>query len=1064
MIKKLFFLQLVFLLTSQVMLAQTRTVSGKVVDENNEPIQAATVTIPETTKGTITDNNGEFSLVVDQDTEFLQITYLGMKDMEVPIYDKTSLTVQMELQAHTLEEVVAIGYGSVKRKDLTGATASVTSEDLTQDRAVTSLQDALKGKISGVRIIQNSGGPSAESTVLIRGATSISGDNQPLYIVDGFPNENFDLNADDIESIDVLKDAASTAIYGSRGANGVIIVTTKKGKSGRPRIEISVKYGMNNLASEIELIDNVEYIKQTYEKLYSYTRASDWSGNAADMLDHLDYYQDIEGNIWTAPKYDFEGNPHPYKNHEAYRDSTNTSWQDAALRKAFFQDYRLNFSSGTDRSTYNLTINFVDEQGLFPNNKVQKMIGRFNMSQKLTDRLQILSNTYYTKITNTGFTGIVNQLIRRPPIQPPVGEYVNENIPNFNESGLDTNPIQQTEEIYRNSYTPIFQSNLTFDFDITEKIKLNIGGSYRELNGQTNNYTPNSVLIGNGYTYNGVAQFVHRNYKYAVNNNVLTYTDSFNDHEFEFMIGNSIEWDNNQVFRAENRNFDIGTLGFYGFEGGTQPQVPSIDFTETALISYFGRFNYSYKNKYLLKGTLRADASSKFAENNKWGYFPSIAGAWRLSEETFAKSISGFPNTKIRASWGIAGKQSINPYQSLSVIGASTGTIDGESMTLIVHPLRVSNPYLEWETNEEVNLGIDMFFARGRYSFTADIYRKTTDGMLLDIPTPGYTGYTERTVNFGKLQNQGLELQADAVIIRKPLRWKSTFNIGFTESKVLEVGEQGYINIPYGILEEGQPIGVWYGYEQEGIWQSQAEIDQAIEDGFGGQHGITANTIQPGYTRFVDQLTVDTDGDGISDSGDGVIDANDRVRLGKSRPDFSGGFYNTFSWKGLSLNIGLQYSYGAKVFNENRVGLEQGRGFPNQAARTADRWSPTLYSYDPENPSDKTVFREGNDGNLIRIVGAPVETQLTDRYIEDGSFIRLSDLSISYNFSKKVTNRLKISNMRVFISGQNLKLWTNYSGYDPEVNTGDFKSLLPGLDSGAYPRSKSIVFGLNLTL
>jgi TonB-linked SusC/RagA family outer membrane protein len=1046
------------------MWAQTRTVTGKITDENNEPIPSATVIVPGTTNGTVTDVDGNFSLEVDQNTQALQITYLGMKDMEVSIVGKNTINVQMETETIGLEEVVAIGYGSVKRKDLTGATSSVTSEELTQDRALTNLEDALKGKISGVRIIQNSGGPAAQSTVMIRGATSVSGDNQPLYIVDGFPVENFDLNADDVETIDVLKDAASTAIYGSRGANGVIIVSTKKGKKGQPRIEVTAKYGISNLASEIDMIDNVEYIKQTYGKLYRYTKASDWSGDPNDMQDQLNYFQDVEGNIWTAPKYDFEGNPHPYINHEIYRDSTNTNWQDAALRTANFQDYRLNFSSGTDRSTYNLTLNFVDEEGLIPNNKVQKMIGRFNMTQKLTERLMIISNTYYTRLKNMGYSGITNRLLQRPPIQPVSGDYTNDNIPGFNETGLVTNPIELTKVVDRNSYTPIFQSNLTFDFDITQKLNLNIGGSYRELNTQTKNYTPSTVLTGNGFTYNGVAQFVGRNYKYAVSNNVLTYTDSFNDHDLTVMLGNSVEWDNNEVFRAENRNFEIETLDFYGFEGGTEPQVPSVDFIETALVSYFGRFNYNFKDKYLLKGTVRADASSKFAENNKWGYFPSLAGAWRLSEENFAKSISGFPNTKIRASWGIAGKQSIDPYQSLSVFGATTGTIDGESMVLVAYPLRLANADLEWEKNEEINLGIDLVFSRGRYNFTADIYRKTTDGMLLDIPTPGYTGYTERTINFGELQNQGIELQADAILVRRPFRWKTTFNITFVESKVLEVGEQGYLNIPNGILEEGQPIGVWFGYEQEGVWQSQAEIDEAIENGFVGQHGIDASTIQPGHTKFVDQLTVDTDDDNIPDANDGVIDANDRVRLGKSRPDFTGGFYNTFSWKGLSLNIGLQYSYGANVFNENRIGLEQGRGYPNQAARTADRWVPTLYSYDPENPSEKTLLREGNNGNLIRIVGAPVETQLVDRYIEDGSFIRLSDLSLAYNFPKQITNKLDISNLRIFINGQNLKLWTNYSGYDPEVNTGQYKSLLPGLDSGAYPRASTIVFGVKLTL
>ena len=1041
---------------------QQSSIKGKVTDSSGSPLPGVTVVVKGTTRGAITDDNGKYLLSGVTANEVIQFSFVGMKTQEILVAEKSTIDVVLEGNAIGIEEVVAIGYGSVTRKELTGATASVSAEDLTKDRVVTSLADALKGKVSGVRVIQSSGGPGASSIINIRGTTSVSGDNQPLFVVDGFPIDNFDLNADDIESIDILKDASSTAVYGSRGANGVIIVTTKKGKKGKSKIEASAKFGFSSLARKVDMIDNVEWVKQIYEQNLRYTKASEFGGT---MYGHLDYYQDIEGNIWTLPKTDIFGNSHPYKDHEVFRDSINTDWQDVTLRTAKIKDYRISFSSGTDRSSYSLSLNMVDQEGLVPNNKVQNIIGRFNMSQKLNEKIEVVSNTYYTRAKDEGFRNIIDVMFLRPPLQPVEGYWNSANIPGYQDIGLILNPIKQTEVIDRDTYSSVFQTNLSFNFDITKELRLTSGGSYRSYSVTREFYTPKTTPYG--YGYDGYAEYRQDALQDITNENYLTYSKTFNQHKFTVMAGNSLEWHEWKYFGVQNRSFELENLGFYGFAGGTEAQIPYLNHTESTLLSFYGRLTYSFKDKYFLNSTLRSDASSRLAVGNKWDTFQSVGASWRLSEESFAKDISWFPTTKVRATWGVAGKQTIDPYSSLATIASSTGTADGYTLAQIAYPVRVGNEGLKWEKNEEFNLGLDMYFDNGRYNFTADVFRRTTKDLLLNLPVPNYTGFSSRASNFGKLRNEGVEFQINATPVQKDFKWETSLNFTFSRSKVLEVGEQGELIFDgIGILREGESIGEWYGYQQAGIWQSQAEIDEAVANGFISQLGVSAGGLEPGRTRFIDQKTVDTDGDGVLDAGDGEINANDRVLLGRSSPDLTGGFYNTFSWKGFSFNIGFQFSHGATIYNRNRVELEAGRGYANQTARTADRWVPELYYYDPQNPYDLTLARPGNSGNVVRKVTGNVEDELIDRNLEDGSYIRLSDLSFAYDLPKSLLSKMHISGCRLYVTGQNLKLWTNYEGFDPEVNTirAELQSLFPSLDSGAYPREKTIAFGIKLEL
>ena len=1035
-------------------------VNGNITDENGLPIAGVNVLEKGTSNGVVSDFDGNYSISVNSSNSELEFSIVGFKTLTIVANDMSATNIQMEEDIDQLDEVVLVGYGTQTRKGLTGATANVSAEELSRNRIITNVADALKGQVSGVRVTQDSGGPNAQNTISIRGATSVFGDNQPLYVVDGFPLETYDLAAADIESIDILKDASSTAIYGSRGANGVILITTKRGKKGKTRVNVTVKNGISSLARRVDMIDNVEWIKQVYEQNLRFTNISNFNGQLAD---HLDYYQDIEGNIWTLPKYNLSGAPHQWKNHERYRDSTNTDWQDTTLRNGLFQDYKINLSGGTERTVYDMSLNMISREGLVPNNKLESILARFNFSHKLSDKINVTSNNYFNKSKRVGFEDVAQVMLNRPPIVPPDGRMPPGDIPGYVDIGLVEGPVEQTEVIDRDDYTSIFQSNLSIDYTISPKLNLIIGGSYRNVSITRENYTPRMTPYG--YNSGGFAEYRNDQLQDITNQNYLTYTESFNDHNFTLMVGTAAEWHEVKYFGAQNRSFALESLAFYGFSGGTDPQIPNLDYQESSLLSTYGRLGYSFKDKYFLNATLRYDGSSRLAEGYEWDYFPAVGSSWRVSEEPIFKEITWFPSTKIRASWGISGKQSISPYQSLSVIESRVGSANGFGLSQIAYPSRIGNDGLAWEKNEEFDLGIDLSFLNGRYSLTMDLYRKTTKDLLIDLPTPNYTGFATNATNFGKLRNEGLEIQLNVTPIDNEFKWNSNLNFTFNRSEVLDVGNQNEIVLAgIGILRKGEAIGEWFGYEQDGIWQSQAEIDEAVANGFISQLGTSAvsGILAPGNTRFVDQPTIDTNGDGIPDTGDGEINANDRVLLGQSAPVFTGGFYNTFSFKGFSLNVGFQFSDGANVYNQNRVLQEAGRGGNNQTIRSSDRWVPDLYHYDPSDPTNLVLARPGNPGNVVRRVAANIEDQVIDRNIEDGSFVRFSDLSLAYDLPDSLLDQIGFESFRIFLTGQNLKIWTDYEGYDPEVNTGTYRSLLPGLDLGAYPRERTYAIGLQV--
>lgn len=600
-------------------------------------------------------------------------------------------------------------------------------------------------------------------------------------------------------------------------------------------------------------------------------------------------------------------------------------------------------------------------------------------------------------------------------------------------------------------------SNAALHISLPKGFGVHITGGYYYAGLRHSQYFPSDV--SRGASVNGRSVRMNQTIERLNNENLVTYDKSIGDfHKLQAMVGNSVEKGTVGNVFSPNTNFSKEGLGYYGHGYGLTPLIPTALHIENTLASFFGRLNYSYKDKYLFKATMRADGSSRFARNNKWGYFPSAALGYRISEENFLRESNFVHNLKIRASWGISGKQAIESYQSLASIGVTTFSIDGTSASLASFPQRLESPNLKWETTDEVNLGIDLgIFSNQALNVTFDWYKRTTKDLLYREPIPTYTGYSVGLRNIGTIENSGYELGIQTSPVRGDFSWDINFNIFHNKTIVVEFGQQGTALInargisgnAHGFLEEGKRIGNWYGYQTNGIWQSNAEIQQARADGL----IASSEKILPGYRKVVDQ------------NDDGAITADDRVIIGNGQPDFIGGFTNSFSYKNFSLSFLLNFSYGNEVYNYTRYRLEEGINYDNQL--NVDRWTPTLFNWDPVTQTKGDLYMAGSKNNSVPVAmfGKPQDNTFLDVYVEDASFLRLSDISLTYNLPAAWLQPLRLSNAGIFVSGRNLAVLTKYKGFDPDVNNSrnEASYLLPGLDNFAYPKAKMITTGIKLT-
>jgi len=1034
-------------------------VSGSVTDDIGDPIVGVNVIISGTKTGTITDIKGAYRIKVPNENAILSFSYLGMNTQDHRVGSRRTLDVTMTEAQRLLDDVVVIGYGTVAKSDLTGSVSSV-GKDAMSNRIVTSLEDAMKGKAAGMSITQDDGAPGSDFTIRIRGASSVNASSTPIYVIDGIICEDAkDISPGDVESIEILKDASGTAIYGSRGANGVIQITTKRGADGKTKIEFYSNFGVQSATRLYDLMNSSEWARMRYQASWiyrPYTRGLSAEHNNSGLFTIYRDSPEANANYWVL------SNTSRYKDWQnyAHADSTNTDWQRLMLQDALVQEYRINLSGGSKAGKFAIMGNYVNQEGIIINSGYERFLGRMNYEHTLSLKAKLITNisysrAYYNGIASGTSDGVTSSMLRQPPTKPFI--YADAGSADDDAtSDFTTNPYYQAKYITRDRFRNGLVSKVSFDYKLNKEWLLRITGSLVNNTNRNSTFFPKDVA--QGIKQNGRAIEERNETNRLTNENLLYYKNKFkNSHRIDAMVGAIFESYNDTWLLAESQNFVIETLGSNDLGQGTVAVIPksSSDRNPYTMASFLGRINYNISDRYLMTFTMRADGSSRFGPKNKWGYFPSIATAWRICEEPLIKELNVFDNFKLRVNWGMSGNTAIPAFQTLSTLSTAFAPMDGTNPSYGVMLDRPQNDDLKWETTSQLGAGIDLGFLKNRLSITFDGYRKLTSDLLLQMNAPLYSGYTRAWANIGSIQNTGVEATIDYQLIRTR-KWGLglNFNIGLNKSQVIDVpGEEllfdpGVVSGSGSIvtIRNGGSLGQWYGFKVEGVFRSQEEIN-ALPDDYESLSVKKAN-LRPGDHKFFDY------------TGDNKITSDDKMVLGSGEPLFTGGFGLNADFWGFAISTVFQFSYGSKIFNANLATLEAGRDVFNQTRRLLDAWTPTLYN------NDGTLADEGNPNGAFRMNGGGPENYLLSTFLEDGSFLRFSDLTLSYTIPRKWLMHFNIDGARLFVTAKNLFVITDYYGFDPEVNTrqGGIGDFMPSLDFASYPRNRALSFGVSLTL
>ena len=1059
-----FLLLAIFLLASLNIQAQSVTVTGKVTDSDGMEVIGANVLLKGSAGvGTITDLDGKYTIKVNNAAkDVLVFSYVGMQNQEVKVAGKTQINVTLKADAIQLDEVVAIGYGTSRRKDLTGSVVSVKSEDLLKT-PTSDVTQALAGRVAGVQVMQSEGAPGAEISIRVRGGISITQSNEPLYIIDGFPTEDglSTLDPGEIESIDILKDASSTAIYGARGANGVVVITTKSGTKNNSKVAVSFDtyVGIKKVANKLDVLSTEEFVYADYER-----RLKSAEENVSQaFIDKYGEFADIHSN---------------------YANRKGVDWQDTTLcRTAVTQNYRLNIAGGNNDFKYNLAYSYFKDQGVMVFSGNDKHNISFNFNHKANKRLTVSGRVNFdqSKVYGSGTSenkdkfNALGMIIQYRPIgglNISDEEFFLGDDMLMDENGKEMqNPYVDAQYTTRNKEYRTFQANggLTYKLMKNLTFRNNTGMRYQTRRDEL--FYGERSLRAIRSSING--SITNRETGSFQTSNVLTYELKRKKHNFTAMLGQEFVSKWTRYFSANASNFPNDDIGLNDMSLGETPGIPTsgVNFDDK-LLSFFTRLNYNFKEKYLFTFSLRADGSSKFGANNKWGIFPSASAAWRLAEEDFIRNLDVFSDLKLRAGYGMSGNNRIDSYKSLAILEGVTYP-NGNGTSSGYAPSQIPNPALRWESNNTFNLGLDMGFFNQRLTIAPEFYVNESTHLLLNSKLPLSSGYTTMMRNIGKTQNMGVDLTISSVNIQsKDFTWKTDLNLSHNKNKIkalagedsfLESASIGYDKMNTHKIAVGSSIGQFYGYKTVGIYTvddfeltPDGKAFKMNGDKYVLKEGIptVGDDVRPGMWKFAD----------IDDSGD--ITEKDMTVIGNSNPLFYGGFNNTFSYKGFDLSVFFTFSYGAEVFNATKLtSTKVGRSNRNAlaVAGSANRWM-TMNSEGKYIQNDPVALAQINQG---KTVAGYFDLEDGDKYIhswavEDASFLRLSNVTLGYTFPKSIAKKLCISNLRIYATGSNLFCWTPYSGYDPEVSTTG-SSLTPGVDFGAYPRSRSVVFGLNLT-
>lgn len=1062
--KLLFFTIIMCFLGLSTIQAQSEVI-GKVLDPDGLEAIGVSVMIKGTTIGTVTDLQGVYKLnVPDMQNSILVFSFVGMKTKEIKVAGQSIINLTLEPNPILLDDVVAVGYGTMRRTDLTGSVASVDTKEL-EKVPVSSIAQALSGRVSGVSVTSSEGSLDAQVSIRIRGGMSITQSSEPLYVIDGFPSESsaFNaLNASDIASIDILKDASSTAIYGSRGANGVIVVTTKGGKEGKASISYEGYFGIKNIANKLDLLSTEEYVFLDYER----------RDNEATGLNKFNQMYGAFSDI-----------------HANYADR-GVVWQDEVFRQATSQSHKVNITGGVKDMNYSASYTHIEEDGLMVESALVKDNLRLKLNHKLSNRLRFDGNINYADIKSSGMgtsegAGNFGKMSHILMYMPTLGLLATDeqlltdpeinNVIADDDGNTMQNPAISARYETNEKELRIFSGGGSLELEILKglKVKSTNGMLYRTqrsavFNGsQSINAKRTSI---NGWIQNSdVGRFS--------TSNVATYDWKKRKHKLSLMAGQEYIKSWERWVRVSASNFPNDDIGLDDMSLGLPGSIGSYANDDDILMSFFARAYYNFSDKYMITASARADGSSKFGANNKWGYFPSASVAWRASNENFIKDLGVFSDLKVRVGYGSSGNNNIPSYQSLGV----WNSVNAPFLNNVVPGYVLSqlpNEDLEWEINNTFNTGIDAGFFDQRLVISPEFYVNRSNNLLVKSKMPLSSGYQYMYRNMGSTQNTGVDLTISSVnISKKNFTWTTNLTFSHNKNKILSLsGEDSYLETSgWGyqqsdyLVAVGQSIGKMYGFKTDGLYQVsdfETELDgsgntvfKLDNNKFILREGVVkrANVdVQPGFWKYAD----------TDDINKGEIDDNDRQVIGDASPIFHGGLNNTFTYKAFDLSVFMNFSYGNDVLNATKLYTSL-FGWSNKTTldhnNTNHRWVTVGSDGQPIlNPETLATTNAG------KTVAQWSDMENGDKVIhswgvEDGSFLRIANVTLGYTLPKRLTQKVYVDNLRLYASGNNLHTFTNYSGFDPEVSTRNNSGTTPGVDWGAHPRSRSFVFGLNIT-
>lgn len=1020
--------------------AQDIQLSGSVTSaEDGEGIPGVNILVKGTGSGTITDVNGDYSISVDRGA-VLVFSSVGFMTQEVSVNNRTQIDVALDLNIEALDEVVVVAYGTVKKRDLTGSISSVKGKDM-EKVAVTSLDQALQGRAAGVQVTQVSGRPGGETSIRIRGSSSVNAGNEPLYVVDGMLitsstgdlnsggaagsslNPLASINPSDIESIEILKDASATALYGSRGANGVILITTKRGSAGRTSISLDSYYGVQEVTRTLDLLNGAEFA--TYMNAYN-----DEVGLPADVR-------------YLVPKNIGEG----------------TDWQQAIFREAPMMSHQLTVTGGDESTSYSVSGGYFKQDGIIVNSDFERATFRTNLDKTIGERFKLGSRVNLSQINSRGvltgaqspsagllLPGSVSSAVLFTPTLPVLdadepGGWTYEddrgrNLPNPVADAQDTDNISKNTRIIASVFG---------EMELTEGLTFKANLGIDAFSVKENRFVPN--YLKRTEPNNGEAVISTVDGQSWLTEFTFNYKKEFNeDHKLDALAGYTRQGFNSERLFAFTLDFSDNRLGYHNLGAGLNPQPPTSGESEWGIISYLARVNYNFKSKYLLTANARIDGSSRFGEDSKYGFFPSVALAYNVADEDFIKNLGVFESLKLRTSYGVIGNSDISSFNSLATVGPlGEGTFNNTYPYIGVEPYRLPNPELRWERTGQFNVGLDMAFLKGRILVTTDYYMQNTTDLLLNTPIPRTSGFNSFFNNIGSLRNEGIELAINGVVVdKKKFGWDADFNISSNRNEILELADEndipapGVLAVPTGwsVIRKGEPLGTFFGLIADGIFQTDEEAENSPR--------LLGQSAVAGERKYRDINGRDENGN-LTGQPDGVVNQDDRVIIGRAQPKFTWNFINSFRYQGFDLSVFIQAVHGNDIVNAYRFELEALNSETNVYKEAfLNRWTE-------DNPSNEYRKLAPTDANTF-----------STAQVEDGSFIRIKNINLGYTLPRKVLDRLKLSNLRAYFSVNNLLTITDYTGYDPEVNAFGQNALLQGIDYGGYPIAKTFIAGIQI--